>query len=51
MICSGELSTDGITLTENSNDTFVECYTNHLTSFAVLVDTKGERGVSDVQYV
>jgi len=48
MIYSGEFSTDGIRKSENSNETLIECYTNHLTSFAVLVDTTG---VSDVQYI
>ena len=39
---SGSFSTDGIEQRSLSNDTFVQCTTTHLTSFAVLVDTSGE---------
>ena len=34
-------STDGIIQSDTTNNTFVQCSTTHLTSFAVLVDTSG----------
>ena len=37
---SGYFSTDGITVTA-INNSFVQCASNHLTSFAVLVDVSG----------
>ena len=37
---SGRFSIDGITVTI-TNSTFVQCTSNHLTSFAVLVDVSG----------
>ena len=37
---SGRFSTDGISVTA-ANSTFVQCTSNHLTSFAVLVDVSG----------
>ena len=36
-------STDGIIQSNTTNNTFVQCTTTHLTSFAVLVDTTGVR--------
>ena len=36
---SGSFSTEGITQLSTTNSTFVQCNSNHLTSFAVLVDT------------
>ena len=41
-ITRGRFSSDGITLSRSVNNSFVECSTNHLTSFAVLVDVSGE---------
>ena len=41
----GRFSTDGITQSSTTNNTFVQCTSTHLTSFAVLVDASGE-GVS-----
>ena len=38
---SGSFSTDGITQSITTNNTFVQCTSTHLTSFAVLVDTSG----------
>ena len=38
---SGNFSTDGIIQSEATNNTFVQCATTHLTSFAVLVDLSG----------
>jgi len=38
---SGSFSTDGITQLSTSNSTFVQCRSEHLTSFAVLVDATG----------
>ena len=39
---SGEFLTDGITQSSTTNNTFVQCTSIHLTSFAVLVDKSGE---------
>ena len=36
---SGSFSTDGIAQSSTTNNTFVQCNSTHLTSFAVLVDT------------
>ena len=38
---SGRFLTDGITQTSETNSTFVQCTSTHLTSFAVLVDASG----------
>jgi len=38
---SGSFSTDGITQLSTTNSTFVQCRSEHLTSFAVLVDATG----------
>ena len=38
---SGSFSTDGITQVNTTNNTFVQCTSTHLTSFAVLVDASG----------
>ena len=38
---SGSFSTDGITQLGTTNSTFVQCRSEHLTSFAVLVDATG----------
>ncbi|XP_065917797.1 latrophilin-like protein LAT-2 isoform X3 [Dysidea avara] len=38
---SGRFSTDGIIQSDTTNNTFVQCSTTHLTSFAVLVDVSG----------
>ena len=38
---SGSFSSDGITQIKRNNRTFVQCTSNHLTSFAVLVDASG----------
>ena len=45
----GRFSTDGITLRNTTNSTFVQCTSTHLTSFAVLVDTSG-KNVSPATY-
>ena len=39
---NGEFLTDGITQSNITNNTFVQCTSTHLTSFAVLVDKSGE---------
>lgn len=39
---NGEFLTDGITQSSTTNNTFVQCTSTHLTSFAVLVDKSGE---------
>ena len=39
---SGSFSTDGITQSNTTNSTFVQCTSTHLTSFAVLVDMSGD---------
>ena len=36
---NGEFLTDGITQSNITNNTFVQCTSTHLTSFAILVDT------------
>ena len=41
MTQSGMFSTDGIIQSDTTNNTFVQCSTTHLTSFAVLVDVSG----------
>ena len=38
---SGSFSTDGISQLRTTNRTFVQCRSEHLTSFAVLVDATG----------
>ena len=38
---SGMFSTDGIIQSDTTNNSFVQCSTTHLTSFAVLVDVSG----------
>ena len=38
MTQSGMFSTDGIIQSDTTNNTFIQCSTTHLTSFAVLVD-------------
>ncbi|XP_065901690.1 adhesion G protein-coupled receptor E2-like [Dysidea avara] len=43
---SGYFSTDGVTLI-TSNSTFYQCSSNHLTSFAVLVDVSGDGSESE----
>ena len=43
---SGSFSTDGITQSSTTNNTFVQCTSTHLTSYAVLVDTSGNESVS-----
>ena len=45
---SGMFSTDGIIQSGTTNNTFVQCSTTHLTSFAVLADISG---VSVIQLV
>jgi len=37
---TGGFSEEGIMITNRSNDTFIECISNHLTSFAILVSTQ-----------
>ena len=48
---SGSFSTDGISTddiiqNDTTNNTFVQCSTTHLTSFAVLVDVSGGRATT-----
>ncbi|XP_065903442.1 adhesion G protein-coupled receptor L4-like [Dysidea avara] len=43
---SGTFSTDGIIQSDTTNNTFVQCSTTHLTSFAVLVDAMGQPQVN-----
>ena len=43
---SGRFSTDGIIQSDATNNTFVQCSTTHLTSFAVLVDTMEQSEVN-----
>ncbi|XP_065903380.1 adhesion G protein-coupled receptor L3-like isoform X2 [Dysidea avara] len=55
-VASGRFSSDGVTLSRNNaNNTFVQCSTTHLTSFAVLVDVSGENkpteALSIVSYI
>ncbi|XP_065902446.1 adhesion G protein-coupled receptor L3-like [Dysidea avara] len=50
----GRFSTDGIIQSDTTNNTFVQCSTTHLTSFAVLVDVSGGRestALSIVSYI
>ena len=47
---SGSFSTDGITQLNTTNSTFVQCRSNHLTSFAVLVNTMGVSLYADKNY-
>ena len=45
---TGGWSEEGVILDlENTNSTTITCVTNHLTSFAVLVDSSGTISVSD----
>jgi len=37
---TGGFSEEGIMITDRSNETFIECVSNHLTSFAILVSTQ-----------
>ena len=37
---TGGFSEEGIMISNNSNGTAIECVSNHLTSFAVLVNTQ-----------
>ena len=47
---SGYFSTDGVTLITN-NSTVYQCSSNHLTSFAVLVDVSGVSSITVIMHV